>query len=76
MLQKRSMHCEYSSDIRPLLNFVSSRDCVTTQFKSKNLNTDRKIYDFLTTATDTDLVNNVMTAVQTIIFKDILTRIF
>ena len=58
------------------LNCVSSRDCVTTQFKSKNLNTDRKIYDFLTTATDTDLVNNVMTAVQTIIFKDILTRIF
>jgi len=47
-------------------------DFVTTQFKSRNLNPDRKIYDFETTATDTDLVNNVMTAVQTIIFKDIL----
>lgn len=61
-----------TSEVRSLLNFVSSRDFVTTQFKSRNLNPDRKIYDFETTATDTDLVNNVMTAVQTIIFKDIL----
>ena len=65
-----------TSEVRSILNFVSSRDFVTNQFKSKNLNTDRKIYDFETTATDTDLVNNVMTAVQTIIFKDILHLIF
>ena len=63
-------------DHNAFLNFVSSRGFVTSQFLSKNLNTDRKIYDFTTTATDTDLVNNVMSAVQTIIFKDIMFRVF
>jgi len=49
---------------------------IEEKFTSQNQNRDRGIYRYHTTATDTDLVKNVMGAVQTIIFRQILGEVF
>merc|ERR1711990_1266166 len=49
---------------------------IEEKFTSQNQNRDRGIYCYHTTATDTDLVKNVMGAVQTIIFRQILGEVF
>jgi len=53
----------------PALKFIAE------QFTGQNLNRERSIYPYTTTATDTNLIKNVMGAVQTIIFKRIIGEI-
>ena len=53
-----------------------SRNFIRDKFKATNLNKERNIYPYNTTATDTSLVKNVMGAVQTIIFRAILGEVF
>jgi len=54
----------------PALQFI------TEKFASQNGNPERCIYPYTTTATDTNLIKNVMGAVQTIIFRRILGELF
>jgi len=49
---------------------------IEEKFTSQNANKNRSIYSYNTTATDTNLVKNVMGAVQTIIFQQILANVF
>ena len=54
------------------MNISIYREYIKRQYLKKNKHPNRDIYDFATTATDTDLVKNIFGVIQDIILSRML----
>ena len=65
--------CKYSCHIfNPILFLLIFRAFIKQSYLSKNKFPSREIYDFETTATDTNLVKNIFAVIQDIILSKLL----
>jgi len=72
--EKLSRHilADYLPDYGGPNDFAPAFEYIKRQYLKKNKNPNRDIYDFATTATDTDLVKNVFGVIQDIILSRML----
>jgi len=72
-MEKISIYCTASA--REMFNLSTCRSFIMYKFMDKNSSKTRDIYPFFTTATDTDLVENVFKSIKDIILQNILGKV-